>query len=171
MSISPSNSLARQGRLLHTIIKSIRLERRMKPGAVAAGMGIGLRTYEEFEAGRGRLDLEKVRLFGLATDSDAVAITLGLLFGSRESAMRALENKASTILWIALQEFEGDVGDQMAVIPGSFILETLRQAFVRLRDYLLKRDTSAERYLEDEIRRLYTPQRHPDDESEDGETP
>ena len=143
----------------------------MKPIQVAAGMGIGLRTYEEFEAGRGRLDLEKVRLFGLATDSDAVAITLGLLFGSRDGAMRALENKASTILWIALQEFEEDVGDQMAVIPGSFVLESLRQAFVRLRDYLLKRDTSAERYLEDEIRRLYTPAPEADGEDDEAATP
>lgn len=170
MSISPSSSLARQGRLLHTIIKAIREERRMRPPQVAAAMGIGLRTYEEFEAGRGRLDLEKVRLFGLATDSDAVAITLGLLFGSKDSAMRALENKGSTILWIAMQEFEEDVGDQMAVIPGSFVLETLRQAFNRLRDYLLKRDTTAERYLEEEIRRLYTPDKVADDD-QGGETP
>jgi len=84
--------------------------------------------------------------------------------------MRALENKGSTILWIAMQEFEEDVGDQMAVIPGSFVLETLRQAFNRLRDYLLKRDTSAERYLEEEIRRLYTPDKVTD-EDQGGETP
>jgi transcriptional regulator with XRE-family HTH domain len=164
MSISPSSSLARQGRLLHTIIKAIREERRMRPPQVAAAMGIGLRTYEEFEAGRGRLDLEKVRLFGLATDSDAVAITLGLLFGSKDSALR---NKGSTIMWITLREFEEGVGDQMAVIPGSLILETLRQAFNRLRDYLLKRDTSAERYLEEEIRRLYTPDKVADENPAD----
>lgn len=171
MPISPSRSLARQARLLSQIIKAIRFDRRMKAADVAAGMGIGLRTYEDFEAGRGSLDLEKVRLFGLATDCDAVAITLGLLFGSREIALRALENKAPTILWVALREFESDVGDQLAVIPGSYFLESLRQAFGRLREYLQKRDTSAERWLEEEIRRLYTPPDHgdkaePDDEQD-----
>lgn len=133
----------------------------MKTAETARAMGISLRTYEDFEAGRGRLDLEKVRLFGLATDTDAVAITLGLLFGSRETALRALDNKAPTILWIAMQEFEADVGDQMALIPGSYFLESLRQAFGRLRDYLQKRDSSAERWLEVEIRRLYTPPPEP----------
>lgn len=160
---SPSRSLSRQARLLSTIVKAIRLQRRMRAADVARAMGIGLRTYEDFEAGRGSLDLEKVRLFGLATDSDAVGITLGLLFQSRETALRAVDNKASTILWIAMQEFEGDVGDQMAVIPGSHFLESLRQAFGRLREYLQKRDTSAERWLEDEIRRLYTPDKDGDD--------
>lgn len=167
MPISPSRSVARQARLLSQILKAIRLDRRLKAADVARAMAIGLRTYEDFEAGRGRLDLEKVRLFGLATDSDAVAITLGLLFGSREIALRALENKAPTILWVALREFEADVGDQMAIIPGSYFLESLRLAFGRLREYLQKRDSSAERWLEDEIRRLYTPFDHgvePDDD-------
>lgn len=163
----PSSSISRQARLLSAIVKAVRGERRMKAAEVAERMGIGLRTYEEFEAGRGSLDLEKVRLFGLATDSDAVAITLGLLFGSKEAALRALENKSSTILWIAMQEFEQDVGDQVAIIPGSYFLESLRQAFGRLREYLQKRDTSAERWLEDEIRRLYTPPRDDEDEPPD----
>ncbi len=138
----------------------------MKPDEVAAAMGIGLRTYEEFEAGRGRLDLEKVRLFGLATDSDAVAITLGLLFGSRETAMRSLNHKAPTILWMTWHEFEDGTGDQVAVIPGVHFLETFRQAFARLREFLLKRENQAERFLEDQIRRLYAPTDAPDDGSE-----
>lgn len=164
MPSTPSISPARQARLLSKIVKSIRLERRMKAAEVARGMGIGLRTYEDFEAGRGRLDLEKVRLFARATDTDAVAITLGLLFGSYETAMRAVNNKASTILWIGLQELESEVGDKMSVIPGGYFLESLRQGFGRLREYLQKRDASAERWLEIEIQRLYTPA------ADDGET-
>lgn len=159
MPISPSLSLARQARLLSAIIKTIRLDRRMKSAEVAQAMGIGLRTYEDFEAGRGSLDLEKVRLFGRATDTDAVAITLGLLFGSKETALRALDNKFSSILWVALQEFEEEVGDQISVVPGQFFLESLRQAFTRMKDYLLKRDASTERWLEKEIERLHSPDR------------
>lgn len=157
MPSSPARSVTRQSRLLTAILKSIRLERRMKAAEVAAAMGVALRTYEEFEAGRGRLDLEKVRLFGRATDSDAVAIALALLLGTRETALRAMGNKASTILWIALREFEEEIGDQMAVIPATHFLEAFRQAFDRLRDYLVKRDASTEHWLETEIRRLYSP--------------
>ncbi|MGA0599301.1 helix-turn-helix domain-containing protein [Caulobacter sp. KR2-114] len=155
---SPSLSLARQARLLSTIIKTIRLERRMKSVEVAQRMGIALRTYEDFEAGRGSLDLEKVRMFGLATDTDAAAITFGLLFGSKETALRAMDNKFSSILWVALQEFEKEAGEQISIIPGRFFLESLRHAFVKMKEYLEKRDTSAERWLELEIQRLHTPE-------------
>lgn len=151
----PSRSLARQARLLSAIIKSIRLERRMKAAEVAAAMGLGLRTYEDFEAGRGRLDLEKIRRFASATDTDAAAITLGLLFNSRETALGAIDNKAATILWIGLREFEDEVGDELATIPCGYFLESLRHGFERLKDYLSRRDNSTERWLEGEIDRLY----------------
>lgn len=154
---SPSLSLAKQARLLSVIIKTIRLERRMKAIEVARGMGIALRTYEDFEGGRGSLDLEKVRLFGRATDTDALAITFGLLLGSKETALRAMDNKFASVLWVALREFEKEAGDQISVIPGGYFLESLRAAFIRLKEYLLKRDASAERWLELEIQKLHTP--------------
>lgn len=137
----------------------------MKTAEVAQAMGVSQRCYEDFEAGRGRLDLEKVRLFGRATDSDAVAITLGLLFGSPEAALRATGNKAPSILWLSLREFEAEVGEQMSIIPGTHLLEAFRQAFGRLREFLQKRDASAERWLEVEIRRLYTPSSGEPDET------
>lgn len=155
---------SQQSELLSLILKTIRRERRMKGSEVAAAMGVALKTYENFEAGRGRLDLEKIRLFAEATRSDAVAIVLALLFGSLEIALRAMDNKISTILWIALREFGEDVGDAMSGIPGTAAFEAFRHAFKELADLLRRRDDAAERWLEQEISRLYRPPSSGDEE-------
>ena len=118
-------------------------------------MGLSPKTYENFEAGRGRLDLARIRQFADATESDAVAIMLGAMFESVDIALRAMDNKISTILWIALSEFSEDTGEAVASIPGAVAFEAFRQAFRDLSGYLRRRDESAERWLEREIRRLY----------------
>lgn len=149
------SSYARQSKLLSIILKTIRKERRLTAAEVAKAMGLALKTYENFEAGRGRLDLEKIRLFAEATRSDALAIVHGVMFEAPEGAIRAMDNKISTILWIALREFGDEVGDALAALPGTAVFEAFRGAFSTLADLLKRRDKSAERWLEREISRLY----------------
>jgi transcriptional regulator with XRE-family HTH domain len=149
------DSYAQQQELLALVLRTIRRERRMKAAEVAEAMGIAPKTYENFEAARGRLDFEKLRRFADATRSDAVAILLSVLFKSPDIALRASDNKISTILWIALHEFGDNVGDTMAGIPGAIAFEAFRQAFASLAEYLRQREDGVDRWLEDEIRRLY----------------
>jgi transcriptional regulator with XRE-family HTH domain len=161
MASSSTNSLQTQARLVSTILKTIRLERRMRPAEVAQAMGMAQRTYENFEAGRGRLDLEKIRRFAQATRSDPVAILLGVMFGSVDTALRAMENKAAMIQWIAFDEFQAREGDLVATLPAGVMLQALRHACEEMSEHLRRRDNAAERWLEQAITRLYTDK--PDD--------
>ncbi len=148
-------SYARQSELLSEILKTIRRERRLKALEVASAMGISEKAYENFEAGRGRLNFDKIKLFAEATRSDALAIVHGVMFNEPQVAYRSMDNKVSTILWIALRGFGDDVGDAIASLPGTAAFEAFRQAFSGLGDLLKRRTNGAERWLEREISRLY----------------
>ncbi|PZR34097.1 helix-turn-helix transcriptional regulator [Caulobacter segnis] len=148
-------SYARQSALLSTILKTIRGERRLTQLELANAMGIAEKTYENFEAGRGRLNFDRIKRFAEATRSDALAIVHGVMFEDPEIAYRAMDNKSSTILWLAHREFSEDVGDAVSLLPGTAVFEAFRQAFAALKELLARRRNGAEHWLEQEISRLY----------------
>lgn len=148
-------SYSRQSELLSTILKKIRGIRRLTQLEVAEAMGIAEKTYENFEAGRGRLNFDRIKRFAEATRSDALAIVHGVMFEDPEVAYRAMDNKSSMILWLADREFNAEVGDAGALLPGTAVFEAFRQAFANLKALLARRRDGAEHWLEREIDRLY----------------
>ena len=56
--------------LLATALRAIRRARGMRSSEVAEAMGLQLRTYQHFEEGAGPFDLDRIRRFADATDSD-----------------------------------------------------------------------------------------------------
>lgn len=148
-------SYARQSELLSTILKKIRVIRRLTQVEVAEAMGIAEKTYENFEAGRGRLHFDRIKRFAEVTRSDALAIVHGVMFEDPEVAYRAMDNKSSMILWLAHREFSAEAGDAGALLPGTAIFEAFRQAFANLKALLARRRDGAEHWLEREIGRLY----------------
>lgn len=110
-------------------------------------MGMRLRSYEHFEAGGGRLSLERVHGFAEASRSDPHAIFAAVMIGSPRFALRAADNKLMTAFLIALQEFDSDLGDEIAELDTGAIMGAFTQAFsaltadakrkVALRDALL----------------------------------
>lgn len=149
------SSYIRQAEQLSIILKTIRKERRMSAKEVAEAMRVAPKTYENFEAGRGRLHFEKIKRFAEATRCDALSIVHGVMFDAPEVAYRSMDNKISTILWLALREFGDDVGDAIASLPGTAVFEAFRQAFHGLGELLKRRTNGTERWLEREISRLY----------------
>lgn len=148
-------SYSRQSELLSTILKTIRGARRLTQLELATAMGIAEKTYENFEAGRGRLNFDRIKRFAEATRSDALAIVHGVMFEDPEVAFRAMDNKSSMILWLAHREFSADVGDALTLLPGTTVFEAFRQAFSSLKALLARRRDGAEHWLEREISRLY----------------
>ncbi|WP_275052052.1 helix-turn-helix transcriptional regulator [Caulobacter sp. SSI4214] len=142
----------------------LRKERRMTAAEVAAGMGIAVRTYQDFEAGKGDLDLNKILLFATATGTDAVSIILALLFRDPDLARQSMDNKLPTTFWISFREFRDDVGEQLNVVPPALLLEGFRRVYEEIRLYLRKRADSAEDWLERAIAEAYRP---PDDNETD----
>jgi transcriptional regulator with XRE-family HTH domain len=154
---SPSTPLARQARLLARLIRTLRKERRMTVAEVAKIMGIAPRTYQDFEAGKGELDLNKIRLFATAGRNDAVANVLALMFNDPELAVLSMDNKLPSTFWVAFKEFRDRVGDRLSIVPPALILSAFRRAFDEIEAYLAKRTESTEEWLERAIADAYRP--------------
>ena len=99
---------------LSETLKLVRQRRGLSASDVAQRMGMPLRTYHHFEGGYAQLDVERIRRFADATDSDPHAIIAALALGSPEFAVRCMDNKLATILTIVLQEFDEETGDAIA---------------------------------------------------------
>ncbi|HQR90617.1 MAG TPA: helix-turn-helix transcriptional regulator [Caulobacter sp.] len=164
MSGTPSTRLGRQARLQSQTLKMLRKERRMTAAEVASSMGVALRTYQDFEAGRGDLDLAKVRLFAAATRTDAAAITLGLLFEDADIARQTMDNKIPTTFWISLREFRAEAGEQLNTVPPALFLEGFRRVYEEVRAFLRKRADSTDNWLERAIAKTYRSSKDDDDQ-------
>lgn len=56
--------------VLSSSLRLIRSHRRMRAADVAQGMNMALRSYEHFESGAGRINIERIHRFAEVTDSD-----------------------------------------------------------------------------------------------------
>ena len=145
---SPSRPLARQARQLAHIVKTLRKERRMTVAEVAEKMGVAPRTYQDFEAGKGELDLHKIRLFASAARNDAIGNILAVTFDDPELAVQTMDNKLLSAFWITFKEFRERVGARLMLVPPALFLAAFRRAFEEIEAYLAKRTESTEEWLE-----------------------
>lgn len=144
--------------LLSASLRLIRAHRRMRAADVAQGMNMALRSYEHFEAGAGRINLERIHRFAQVTDSDPHAIIAALSLGSPAFALRCVDNKLATILMVVLQEFDEEVGDAVAELDARTIINTFTRALKELAGLAVIRDSHAEAWLDERRHRLVTPQ-------------
>jgi len=146
-----------QSETLSSALRLIRAHRRMKSADMAEAMGMALRSYEHFEAGRGRINLERIHRFAEVTDSDAYAILAALALGSPHFALRTADNKLMTILTVALQEFDEELGDVIAELDGRTLINTFTKAMKDLALQSVRRDSAANAWLQNRLGKLVTP--------------
>ncbi len=103
----------RDGALLSAAVRAVRKDRGMTSVQVARAMNIALRTYQRFEAGETRLNLDHIERFARATTSDPHALLLSVMIGSPAFALRCRDNRMATILTIALEKFDTKHGDRL----------------------------------------------------------
>ncbi|HEX2559221.1 helix-turn-helix transcriptional regulator [Phenylobacterium sp.] len=144
MAAPPNDDAARRASLAKAL-KAIRRRRGLRAADAAEALGMPLRSYEHFEAGRGRLNLERVHLAADALDADPYAIMAALEIGSPEFAARCADNKLMTIYMMALQDFDDVAGDDIAQLDP----RTLIAAFTRLFDQLAQEARARGQALED----------------------
>lgn len=155
---TPNDPISRQGRLLTHILKTLRKdERRMTVDETAEKMGIAPRTYQEFEAAGGKLDLSKIRSFATASRSDAIGIVLAATFEDPDLAIQTMDNKLLSTFWVAFKEFRQRVGAKLAIVPPALWLAAFRRAFEEIEAYLAKRSETTEEWLERKIAEEYRP--------------
>jgi len=151
--------------VLSAALRLIRAERRMRAADVARDMNMALRSYEHFESGAGRINIERVHRFAEVTDSDPHAILAALALGSPEFALRCIDNKLATILVVVLQEFDEEIGDGIAELDARTIINTFTKSMRDLAFQSVCRDSLAEAWLEERRHRLVQPTRDDGDTS------
>lgn len=111
-------------------------------------MGMASRTYENLEAGKGRITYDRIVAFAEATNSDAVAILTSVAIGGPALALHAADNKLMTIMMIAMKELDEDLGEDITYLSAG----TLVGAFTRLTKDLAQNVRNRETYAEEWLR-------------------
>jgi len=164
MAAHPKTPLARQRRLLSKILKLVRKERHMTAAQVAAGMGVCLRTYQDFEAGRREYDFDKVRLFAKATRCDATSIHLGVQYAWPELPVLMMDNKMAATFFILMRDLHTEFGPRLSRVPPGLLVTGFQQIGVEIRKLFGRQDASAEDYIQRAIAKTYEePGEAPDD--------
>lgn len=151
--------------VLSSSLRLIRAHRRLRTVEIAEAMNMAPRSYEHFEAGAGRINIERIHRFAEVTDSDPHGILAALALGSPAFALRCADNKLATILAVALQEFDEEMGDAIADLDGLTLINAFTKALKDLAAQAVKKEAEAEAWLDARRGRLLAP---PKDEGADG---
>lgn len=141
------------GALLSKAIKTVRARRRLTTAEVARRMNLPTRTYERFEAGETRLNMDYLHRFARAVDCDPHAVLFAVLIGSPAFAARAADNRFGSILMIGLRYLDAALGDRLA----DFEVRTLVSAVTAMTDRIVAQggpDDPAEQWLRDGLSAL-----------------
>jgi transcriptional regulator with XRE-family HTH domain len=119
-------------RNLARTLREVRRFRGMSAAQVAKAMSMPLRSYQHFEAGKGRLNLDSIFRFAAATNSDGRAILAAMYMGEPEFAIYCAENKLMLVLKFALQDFQARAGKRIAAMRTATLITAFSTAFERL---------------------------------------
>lgn len=144
----------RDNALIAAAMRAIRKDRRMRPGEVARALDMPLRSYEHFEAGRGKLTYERIAKFAEATNSDPLAIIAAIPLQSPEFAVHCADNKLMTILMIAMCELHEELGEDLTYLEPRTIIGAFTRVSRELVDHVRKRDVFAETWLEEKATKV-----------------
>lgn len=134
--------------ILARVIRDIRRLRNLRSADVAERMGMPLRSYELFEAGGGRLDVERLFAFADATDSDPFAIILSVLFGSSDFAVACADTKLVLIMMMHLQGFYEERGDDITYLDPPNVIGGFERVFKELGGKLDDNEAFLRRWFE-----------------------
>lgn len=139
-------------KILSLALRALRRFRGKRPPELAQALGLQMRSYEHFESGAGRLNVDRVMAFADATASDGFAILVAQWIGSPQFAVRCANNKLVTILIMALRDFDATAGDAIATLDAQTLIGAFEDALGRLRDEAQRR--SAQDWLQDHAAKL-----------------
>lgn len=143
----PTTQFLSRTELLSKAMRDIRKKRGLKTSEIARRMGMALRSYEYFEAGRGRVSYERLLAFAEATDSDPYALLAVVALESSEFALHAADNKLMTVVMLTLKEFNDELGDDISYLETRTLIAAFTRITRELIDHVRKRDTFAEDWL------------------------
>ncbi|WP_372785984.1 helix-turn-helix domain-containing protein [Phenylobacterium sp.] len=140
----PPHNVPTRRASLSQALRALRRLRGLGPGEVADAMGMARRSFEYFEAGRGKLNVDRVHQVAQILDVDPFAILAAVEIRSPQFAVRCAEHKLMTVFMIALQEFDASALDDIARLNASTIIS----GFTRIFDALAKEAKEGEDFVE-----------------------
>lgn len=144
----PSFEIGPGAHVLSEAIRAIRKKRGLGIADVAAAMHMSRRTYEEFEAGRGRLTHERIMAFANATNADPFALILCVDFRSAQFAVDCADTKLAFILISHLRDFWEAEGGDIPYLEPSNIIGGAQRLFGDLADKLSDSDSFLRNWLD-----------------------
>lgn len=144
----------RDNALIGAAMKAIRKTRRLRTSEVARALGMPLRSYEHFEAGRGKITYDRIAKFAEATNSDPLAIIAAVPLQSAEFAINCADNKLMTILMIAMCELHEELGEDIVYLEPRTIIGAFTRVTNELVEHVRKRDVFAETWLEEKASKV-----------------
>lgn len=144
-----SEEARNDGRLRSAVLKGVRKMRGLSTGDLAAALNMPLRTYEHFEAGHGRLNLDYMHRFAEATGSDFHGLMHAIAIGSPAFAVRTADNKFMTTFTIFLQAYDRQMGDRIRDLDARSLIAAFGEMFEALAEVGGQRAEEAETFLEE----------------------
>ena len=125
----PPNDASQRRACFSQALKVLRRRRGLATTQVATALGMSLRSYQNFEAGRGRLNVLRVHEVARILDADPYALLIAIDIGSADFAVRCIDNKLAAILLMALNDFDEAAGDQIALLDPATLMSLFKRAF------------------------------------------
>lgn len=135
-----SQEQIRDGQLLSAAIKGVRKLRGLTTREVAARMNMSLRSYQRFEAGTTRFNLDHIHRFANATQSDPYAIINAVAIAAPGFAIDSADNKLGTILTVGVEKFYESHGVRIADLDTRTLVGAVTALFDRLAQAIVHPD-------------------------------
>lgn len=137
------------GHLRSAALKGVRRLRGLSTRDLAAALNMPLRTYEHFEGGQGRLNLDYLHRFAVAADCDFYGLLHAIAIGSPEFAVRTADNKFMTTFTILLKAYDRRMGDRVRDLDARSLIAAFGEMFDALAEIGARRAGEADSFLEE----------------------
>lgn len=137
--------------ILSAAMRGIRRARRMRVAEIARAMDMPVRSYEHFEAGRGRISYDRLTRFAEAVNCDAAGLMASVALLSPEFALRCADNKLMTILMITLRDLNEELGNDITYLETGKIIGGFTRVCKEFVQSVRARDTFAETWLAERV--------------------
>lgn len=111
---------------------------------MAEAMKMPTRTYQHFEAGRGRLNVALLFQFAAATNSDPMALFWAVMLGQPDLAVHCADNKLVSAMMRNVERFNLKVGPAIKTLRANTIERALGAAFDELAAEAAQPDPTAD---------------------------
>lgn len=127
-----NKDIIRRRAALGGALKALRQRRGATTKQLAESLGISPRSYENFEAVRGRINFERVHQLARTLSADPFAIFAALELDAPDFAVHCADNKLMSVLLLALREFAANSGGAIVHLDPQTLLAAFQGTFEEL---------------------------------------